>query len=388
MSTAQQRRAYTGPAILSHGFRPFFFFGAAWSALATPLWIWGLMGGPSVVGSLDWHVHEMLFGFLPAIVAGFLTTAVPNWTGRMPVIGAPLGALWSLWLLGRAAMLLQPMIGVLAPLVDSLFLLTFSAVVWREVTAGRNWRNLPVCLMTSLLALANIAFHLDAALGLGGLGARLAMAAASILLALIGGRITPSFTTNWLRQRKAAVLPKTFSTVDRLALTATALAMVAWTLAPRSPPVGVTLMIAGALCLYRLTRWCGLQTLTEPLLSILHLSHAWLGFGLGLLGASLVWPKTVPGPAGVHALTAGAVGVTCLAVMSRASLGHCGRALTADRTTVALFVAINLAAVTRIIAALTPAYAPPLWAAAALFWSLAYGGFALAYGPLLWRRRL
>ena len=109
---------------------------------------------------------------------------------------------------------------------------------------------------------------------------------------------------------------------------------------------------------------------------------------MGLLGASLVWPKTVPGPAGVHALTAGAVGVTCLAVMSRASLGHCGRALTADRTTVALFVAINLAAVTRIIAALTPAYAPPLWAAAALFWSLAYGGFALAYGPLLWRRRL
>jgi len=388
MSTAQQRRSYAGPAIFSHGFRPFFFAGAVWSALAAPLWIWGLFGGPAVVGSRDWHVHEMLFGFLPAIVAGFLTTAVPNWTGRMPVIGARLAMLWSLWLLGRVAMLFQDRLGPFAALADSLFLLAFSAVIWREVTAGRNWRNLPVCLMTSLLALANIAFHLDTALGLNGLGARLAMAAACLLLALIGGRITPSFTTNWLRQRKATVLPKAFSVVDKIALAATGLAVAGWTLAPQSLPAGAGLMIAGALCLFRLTRWRGLRTLAEPLLAILHLSHAWLGFGLGLLGASIIWPQLVPGPAGIHAITAGAVGVTCLAVMCRASLGHCGRALSADGATIAIFAAINLAAVARLIAALWPAQTPTLLAAAALLWSLAYGGFALAYGPLLWRRRL
>src|SRR5215469_13958355 len=109
MSTAASRRAYDGPALFSFGFRPFFLAGAAWSALVVPLWVWSFLGGGSL--TLAWHVHEMLFGYLAAVVAGFLTTAIPNWTGRMPVIGAPLGGLAGLWVLGRLAMLFQRTLG-------------------------------------------------------------------------------------------------------------------------------------------------------------------------------------------------------------------------------------------------------------------------------------
>eukprot|EP01030_Chromulinospumella_sphaerica_P027814 gene27814-28104_t len=161
MSTAAARRAYHGLPLLSFGFRPFFLLGAIWAAIAVPLWVWSLLGGPAAAAHRDWHVHEMLFGFLAAIVAGFLTTAVPNWTGRMPVIGAPLGGLVLMWFAGRVAMLFQALIGPAAALIDSIFLLVFAAVLFREVLTGRNWRNLPVCGLVAVLALANIAFHLN-----------------------------------------------------------------------------------------------------------------------------------------------------------------------------------------------------------------------------------
>ncbi|MET3665499.1 NnrS family protein [Caulobacter sp. 1776] len=386
MSTASQRRAYGGPALFSYGFRPFFLSGAAWAALAVPLWIWSLLGGPAVAGHRDWHVHEMLFGFLPAIVAGFLTTAVPNWTGRMPVIGRGLAGLWLLWLAGRVAMLLQVFLGPVATIVDAAFPVVFAAVIWREVMAGKNWRNLPVCLMTSLLAAANIAFHLDAALNLQGLGARLALATAAAMLALIGGRITPSFTTNWLRQRGETQLPATFAGIDKAAVVMTPAAGLAWALAPTHPAAGIALMAAGLLNLVRVARWRGLRTLAEPLIAILHVSYAWLGLGLGLLGLSVA-TQLAPAAAGVHAVSAGAIGVTCLAVMSRATRGHTGRALTADLATVGVFVAINVAAVLRVVAPFTQAAQPMLLILAALFWSLAYGGFVAAYGPMLWGPR-
>lgn len=382
MSTAQQRRAYAGPALFSYGFRPFFLSGAIWSALSIPLWIWSLFGGQTVGGHLDWHVHEMLFGMLGAILAGFLTTAIPNWTGRMPVIGVKLAALWSLWLAGRLAMLFQVFIGPAAAWIDAAFLVVFAAVVWREVLSGKNWRNLPICLLTALMAAANIAFHLDAALGLQGLGTRVALAVAAVMLALIGGRITPSFTQNWLRQRGETKLPPPFGTFDKVAVISAAVAAASWAFAPGQALAGGLLVAAGGVNLARLTRWRGNRTTTEPLLSILHLGYVWLGLALLLLGASVLTPL-VPRPAGIHALSAGAIGVTCLAVMCRASRGHTGRPLTADRATVAIFAAINLAALLRVVAAFIPDYQAGLLVLAASCWTLAYGGFALAYGPML-----
>ena len=169
-STAAARRAYDGPALFSFGFRPCFFFGAIWSALVVPLWLYSYFHGGAAALTREWHIHEMIFGFLGAVIAGFLTTAVPNWTGRMPVIGAPLGFLVSLWVLGRVAMLFQGVLGPIAAVADCAFLLAFAAVIWREVLAGRNWRNLPVCILISLFGLANVAFHLPSAQA-GDLGA-------------------------------------------------------------------------------------------------------------------------------------------------------------------------------------------------------------------------
>ena len=385
MSTAAARRAYRGPALFSFGYRPFFLFAAVWSALAVPIWVWSFLGaGPTA--HLEWHVHEMLFGYLAGVVAGFLTTAIPNWTGRMPVIGAPLAALAALWIAGRAAMLLAYYIGPLAAVIDSAFLLAFAAVVWREVLAGRNWRNLPVCALVSVLALGNVAFHLDAWFGYSGVGQRLALGAVAVLVALIGGRITPSFTRNWMHARAHAALPAPEGRFDHAVLGLTALAALAWVFAPDTPAAGAALAVAGVANLARLTRWRGAATIREPLVWILHLGYGWLGAGLLLLGAALLTPE-VPRSAGVHALTAGAMGVMTLAVMTRATRGHSGRPLTADGATLAIYLANNAAALARV-AAPFAGEAQPAWLLASMaLWALAFGGFAAAYGGMLTRPR-
>lgn len=386
MATAAARRAYAGPAFLSFGFRPFFFLGAVWAALAAPLWVWMYLSGTELAAHRDWHVHEMLFGFVAAVVAGFLTTAVPNWTGRMPVIGAPLGGLAALWIAGRVAMLLQFAIGPAAAVIDSAFLLVFAGVIWREVLAGGNWRNLPVCGLVSALALGNVAFHLNGALGYAYVGERVALAATMLLLALIGGRITPSFTRNWLRMRQAPAEPAGFGLVDRAALAATAAGALGWAALPDAKLTGWTLLAAGALNIVRLVRWRGWLAAREPLLWILHLGYGWLGLGLGLLGGTVLSGE-LPRSAGVHAVTAGAVGVMTLAVMTRATRGHSGRPLVADKATVAIYLAILGAAALRVAAPFWPAAQGPLLAASVSLWSLAFGGYAVAYAPMLLKRR-
>lgn len=384
MSTAQRRRDYKGPPLFSYGFRPFFLSGAIWAAAAVPLWVWTVLGGPL---SLDrnWHVHEMLFGVIGAVTAGFLTTAVPNWTGRMPVIGAPLAGLWLLWVAGRVAMLL-PGAAPWNAVIDSAFLVVFAGVIAREVLSGRNWRNIPICLLTSLLALANIAFHLDAAYNLGGAGERLAIGAIAVMLALIGGRITPSFTRNWLKAHRVDADPAAFGLVDRCALVLTALAMLLWIVSPYLPATGVLLVLAGLCHLARVLRWRGWAARGEPLVGILHIGYGWLAPGLALLGVSILAPE-FPRSSGLHALTAGAMGVMILAVMTRATRGHTGRALEADKATVAIYAAVNLATIIRVAAPLTPAAQSLLLGLGALLWALAFGGYAIAYGPMLTGRR-
>lgn len=382
MSTASMRRAYRGPALFSFGFRPFYLLGAVWSSLVVPLWLWSyLAGGPDML-TRDWHVHEMLFGFLAAVVAGFLTTAVPNWTGRMPIIGAPLAQLVGLWLAGRLAMLFQANLGAAAGVIDSLFLLIFAGVIWREVLAGRNWRNLPVCGLVTALALGNIAFHLQGTGWASGLGERVALGVAALLIALIGGRITPSFTTNWLRAQNAPALPAAFGAIDRVALVLIGLAVSAWAAFPDSRVSGLLLGMAGLASLVRLARWKGWATRREPLVWILHLGYGWLGLGLLLLGASVLSPM-IPRSVGVHALTAGAIGVMTLAVMTRSTRGHSGRELHAGFATTAIYGAINGAAVARVVAPFTGIWQQSLLMSSAGLWALAFAGFAIAYGPML-----
>lgn len=386
ISTSAARRAYDGPALFSFGFRPFFFLGAIWSAAVVPLWLFSYFHGGSAALTREWHIHEMVFGFLSAIIAGFLTTAVPNWTGRMPVIGAPLGGLVGLWVLGRVAMLYEDALGPLAAVADSLFLFAFAAVIWREVVAGRNWRNLPVCGLVTLLALANVAYHLPRSM-VDDLGMRLALGAASLLIALIGGRIVPSFTRNWMKARAMEPGPSPFGAIDQIALGLAGLGGALWVALPEGGLTGTVLVLAGVAHLARLARWRGWRAAAEPLVWILHLGYGWLGVGTLLLGASALDLTLIPRSAGLHALTAGAVGVMTLAVMTRATRGHTGRPLAADGATLAIYLAINAAAVLRVAAPFTGA-AQPLWlSASGLAWSLAFAGFAIAYGSMLVRPR-
>ena len=381
-------RAYDGPALFRQGFRPFFLAAGLWSAAAVPLWLLVFHGSTEVPTAFDpaaWHAHEMIFGFAAAVVAGFLLTAIPNWTGRLPLQGPPLAALFALWLVGRAAMAASAVIGAWpAAVLDLAFLLALLAVALREILAGRNWRNLPMLLALVLMIAANALAHLQA-VGLaqvGPLGERLGIATLVLLIGLIGGRIIPSFTRNWLAKRGAGALPAAFGAFDKLCLLATLAALVCWVFAVEPSVASIALLAAGGLNLVRLARWQGLQTLSEPLVWSLHLGFLWVPLGLLLLGLGSLLPELVPATAGLHALTVGAVGAMTLAVMTRATLGHSGRDLRADRPTTVIYLAVAAAAAARVAASLLPeAYLALLWASA-LLWTLAFGLFVLHYGRI------
>lgn len=376
--------------ILQNPFRPFFLGGALWSALALTMWLVMLSGGPMVPTAFDpllWHQHEMLFGYTAAIIAGFALTAVPNWTGQLPVHGLPLAGLFGLWLVGRLAVQGSLWSGAgLALVLDVSFLAVLAGMVLREIAVGRNWRNLPVAALLTILATANLLTHLEPAAGFGSgeVGIRLGLAAVLVLIGLIGGRLTPSFTRNWLARQAVAVLPAPFDRLDVAALLALVLALSAWVAAPRTMATGTLLVLAGLLHLIRLARWQGRRTFAEPLVTILHVGYGWLPLGLVLLGLDvLAW---LPAPvASLHALTAGAIGTMTLAVMTRASLGHTGRPLHAGGLTVTIYACVVVGALFRVLAPALPASGALSFAS--LLWGAAFVLFAAGYGPMLVRRR-
>ena len=384
-------RAWRGPAVLTYGFRPFFLLAATWAALAVPVWVASFTLGDGTIGGTDgrlWHTREMLFGYGAGVIAGFLLTAVPNWTGRLPVSGWPLAGLVGLWLAGRVAGFLPAAAGLFAIVADVAFLVVFAALVWREILAAKNRRNLPVAAMVSVLACANIAFHASAEWsGAGPHAERTAVAVITALIALIGGRIIPSFTQNWVLPRGLA-RPTPFGLFDKAALVVTVAALALWAVAPHASATGFALLAAGLLGLVRLARWGGWRTWPESMVWILHLGFLWLPVGFLLLGASALAPAAVPFTAGVHALTAGGIGVMTLAVMTRASRGHTGRPRAADLATTAIYVLAVLAAAVRVAAPFLPDLTPALLGISAALWVLAFGGFAAVYGPMLVRKSL
>jgi uncharacterized protein involved in response to NO len=385
-----RRLHYSGPALFSYGFRPFFLSGAAWAALAVLLWIpqyLGVFALPTAFPPLDWHVHEMLFGYVAAVIAGFLLTAIPNWTGRLPVNGAPLAALALLWLAGRVAMLTSARIGlVTAAVIDVSFLVTLAAVALREILAGQNWRNVRVLAVLAVLIAGNVVFHAEVIVrGAADYGIRIGIAAAVMLVMLIGGRIVPSFTNNWLVRMRPGRLPQPFSRFDAAALGVSAVALIAWIVAPGAVITGAMLVTAGTVQAVRLVRWVGYRTLTDRLVFVLHVAYAFVSVGFVLAGISALAPGSIPPSAAVHAWTAGALGLMPLSVMTRATLGHTGRALIASAATQAIYLMAFLAALIRIVAAISPSIM--LIHLAAFAWCAAFAGFVAAYGPLLIRAR-
>jgi uncharacterized protein involved in response to NO len=379
-------------AIWTIGFRPFFLMAGIWSAAALAGWIVVLTTGlalPSRFDPLAWHIHEMLFGFVMAAIAGFLLTAIPNWTGRAPISGAPLAALAALWLAGRLACLVSAWIPFwLAAAADLAFPFVLCAVCAREIVAGRNWRNMPMPVPIAMLGIADLLMYLELA-GFSvpaGLGWRLGLTAIIVLISVVGGRIIPTFTRNWLVKQGADVLPPAHDRVDNVALGALHAGMVGWVFFPALPPVGGLLILAAALNLWRLGRWRGIATSAEPLLTVLHVGYLWVIIGAALLGLSRLTDH-VPEAAAIHALTAGAIGTMTLGVMTRVSLGHTGRPLAADRITALIYLLVILAAVVRVTAAASGS-PPMVIEIAAALWISGFGLFALRYGPMLLAPRL
>jgi len=388
MTQIPRLRPYAGPAVLSYGFRPFFLLGSIWAGLEVLAWLpmfYGELSLTTVFSPRDWHVHEMLFGYVPAIIAGFLLTAIPNWTGRLPLQGQPLLGLVLAWLAGRIAVLLSAEIGWLAAaLIDVAFLALMAAAVAREIIAGKNWRNLMMVAMLSLLAIANFAFHVEAHVeGIAEVSTRAGIALVIMLITVVGGRIIPSFTRNWLMRRPPGRMPAPFGRFDQFCMALSAASLALWVVVPGSAPAGTALLSAALFNALRLARWAGDRTLADRLVLILHVGFAFvpLGFFLGGLAAF----GLVPPSAGIHAWTVGGIGIMTLAVMSRASLGHTGRALNASPALQAVYAVAAIAALARICAVVEPQLSIPLLHVAAFGWAGAFLGFAALYAPLLCR---
>ncbi len=385
-SSAEQIRGWTGPALLSFGFRPFFLFGAIWVVLAMLAWLAILAGIGDLHSRFDgvsWHAHEFLFGYLGAVLAGFLLTAVPNWTGRLPIVGWRLAALFALWVAGRIAISVsQDLPAVVAPVLDLAFPVVLGGLILREIVAGKNWRNLIVLGLLAVFALANGLFHLEALRGdyaAQGFGLRLGVGTAVMMIAVIGGRIIPSFTRNWLVRAGDPARPvPPMQRFDKAVLLSSLPILLMWVVSPMNAPTGIALLVFGALHLLRQGRWAAHRTLSEPLVWVLHASYAFIPLGGFALGADLL--LGMPGTAGAqHLWMSGAIGAMTLAVMTRATRGHTGQALHADAATLVIYLCVFGAAITRFLASVWP----QLSYVSGLLWLAAFAGFALAYGPLL-----
>lgn len=394
-TTAEQMRAWRGPAILTYGFRPFFLGAAVWAAVAMVLWLLMLSGTldlPIRLDPVSWHSHEFLFGYVIAVIAGFLMTAVPNWTGRLPIVGWPLLGIVVLWLAGRLAMAFS---AGLPPLVVGVVDLSMPAVltlvIGREIVAGKNWRNLMPLAMLAVFTLGNAVFHIEAAQGLfaaQGYGLRIGLGAAIALVGLIGGRIIPSFTRNWLVRQGPGRLPVApMQRFDKLAMLALVAAVLLWVALPDTPLTAALMILAGVLHGARLTRWAGERSLTEPLLWILHLAYAFVPLGALAIGAQILWPGVLGAAAAQHLWMAGALGLMTVAVMTRATLGHTGQTLTAGPGTVAIYLLLLTAVLARLAAGYWTGAADVLHMVSGAGWIGAFGGFAAIYGPLVLSRR-
>lgn len=391
MTPIPRLMAYEGPALLSYGFRPFFLMGSLCAGLAVPIWLAAYAGDVTLPTSLearDWHVHEMLYGYVCAVVAGFLLTAVPNWTGRLPLQGTPLLVLVLAWLAGRVAVGVSAWVGWLpAALVDLSFLALLTAAVAREILAGRNWRNLKVLAALVALLGGNALFHAEARLsGIAEHGTRVGIAATLALVMLIGGRIVPSFTRNWLARANPGRMPASAGRFDAVATACAVAALAVWIVEPEGALTGAALVASGLLQAARLARWAGDRTWRDRLVFILHVAYGFVPLGFVLVGLA-AWGLLPPG-AGIHAWTGGALGVTTLAVMSRASLGHTGRPLAASAAVQVVYALVTASVLARICASAHLVWSGVLLPLAGGLWAAAFLGFAAAYWGVLTRPKL
>lgn len=378
----------TGPPLLHYGFRPFFLGGAAFACISMAVWvaalIWALPVGGDYGGPL-WHAHELLFGFAPAVLAGFLLTAIPNWTGRLPVAGLPLALLALLWLAGRVAMAMADALGMsAAAAIDMLFLPALLAIAAREIIAGRKWNDLKILAGVGAITAGNLGFH--GVLLWGGdsqLMLRIAVAGYVVLVLIVGGRIIPSFTHNWLNRRGDTVFPAPYGRFDVAVIAASAAALGCWATAPDLAVTALAAAGAATLNITRMARWRGGATRDEALLFVLHAAYTFAPLGFLAIAAAAI--GLLQDVSALHVFTVGVIGCTMLAVMTRVTRGHTGRPLTASRMTVAAYVCLFAAALARPLADIVEA--SWIMSGAGLLWIAAFALFLIEYGPMLVRAR-
>lgn len=376
--------------LAAKAFRPFFLLAGAFAALILPVWLFTLAGFLGPVGYLDattWHAHEMVFGFTMAVIAGFLLTAVGNWTGRETLVGRPLLGACALWVAGRVAMAMAGALprGVPAA-VDLAFVPVLVVAIARPLLATKSRRNFVMVAVLAALWSADLAVHLDA-LGVGhGWGRRalaLAVDVVVLLMIVMAGRIVPMFTKNGTGIASVRGRPA----LDKAAVVAmaTTLSLDVATTEPRIG--GVAAGVTAALVVLRAWTWGSRHTSRVPLVWILHTGHAWIAIGLALRAAA-AFTSAVPVVLATHALTVGAIGALTLGMMSRVSLGHTGRALVSSRPVTTSFALVTLAALVRVAGPLVDvaAYRASVFAAGIL-WTVAFSLFVVSHAHVLTRAR-
>jgi uncharacterized protein involved in response to NO len=377
------------------GFRPFFLLAALQACLSVLVWLAifaGLVPAPGWLSPSLWHAHEMIFGFVAAAAAGFLLTAAPSWTQSRPPSGTPLVGLAALWLAGRIAMLGAGALPLaLVALVDVAFLPALAFTVGRPIVAARQTRNYGFPAVLSALALANLGAHLDAlghAPGLASLALHASVDLAIVLIVVVGGRITPSFTANAFRRDGVPALVRTRPWLDRLAIAAVVGVALTNLVAPRTASSGAVAGVAALAVAWRMSGWQTRHTLRDPLVFSLHVGYAWVSIGLGAVALADL-TGAIPWSVGLHAETTGAIGTMVLAVMTRVALGHTGRPLVAPRAAVGAYGLVSAAALVRTLGALAlPDPYLRVIALAALLWAAAFALYLAHYAPILARPRV
>lgn len=364
------------PVIMQEGFRVFFLVAAGWAALAMLLYVMQLSDiivmAPAF-SLVDWHIHEFLFGYTGAVIAGFALTAVPSWAGRSPVGGPRLFALVVLWVAGRAVIAWGGGLGAsVVAAIDLAFPLALMLLVGR---------NLPALALIGLFLVANAGFHHEAATAsVADHAVRAGIAVVLTLIVMIGGRIIPAFTREWMNEHGDPALPPEFDVFDGVTIAVSALALGLWAMAPYASTSALVLAFAGLLNFARLARWHGSHVHAEGLLAVLHIAYAFIPVGLLAMAVSAFDPLLMPPSAAMHLLTVGAITMMTLAVMTRISLDYTGRPLHADRVILAIYIAMTLSLLARFAYALQPGYG--LLLASAALWILTFLMFLWRFGFL------
>ena len=359
--------------VLQKGFRPFFLLGGLAAAALVPWWAFNYdqpMSGDPGLESISWHSHEMIFGFTMAVIAGFLLTAVENWTGRPTARGAFLAALAGLWCVGRLVGLggIPATIGGMA---DLCFIPALTIAVAIPLFLAKSTRNYLLLALLPALWACDAHLHLRSSGLLPQSYLRTDLVAVDlvvVIMVIITGRIVPLFTRNATGDESIQMR----AGLNTAAIVSVLLVALVEVFTSSGPLMAVAAGAAGLLVIVRAVHWGFLKTFQQPILWILHIGHSWIGAGL-LLKAASAASLRVPPSVATHALTAGAIGTLTLGMMARVTLGHTGRQITASHLMTAGFFAITASALLRVLGPwLRADLTKPALIASGVFWSLAF----------------